>query len=940
MIAAPKRSSVFGPVVLILSVLALGPVCTGVAQATDPAKYGIESLGAGLSTTQAGAHPDFTTTIELKTDPAGPTRAGVNPPWARTRDLSVTVPPGLLGNPENFPQCTTVQLGSSPANSHCPQNSQVGVTEVTVYEIESLASPVYLMKPSAGSNVVAKIGFFAGTFPVVLNIRLRPEEGYALEAKLEGANSRAPLVRAETTLWGVPGAATHDSQRLTMNEAFRHELPPGGGRASGLAPASFMTNPTQCGVVREIKAAASSYQLPDLVAVATAPLPSITGCGKLTFAPQFSLSPTTNRADSPSGIDAELTLPQEGLRQPTLLATPHLKKAVVTLPVGMSLNPAAANGLGACSEAQIGLVSENPIRFNDADPACPNSAKVGTAQITTPVLPEPLQGSLYLASQSDNPFHTLLSGYLVAQGQGVTLKLAGRFDVDPVSGQITATFDENPEQPFEELKLHFKDGEGGVLTTPNACGTYAIVAVLSPWSALDPANPTAAESASSSSPFGINQGPEGGPCPSGAFAPELQAGTIDPSAGSFSPFILRLTRADGTQRLGGLELTLPPGLTGKLAGIPYCSQAAIAAAAALGQPGQGGAQLLAPSCPAASQLGTVTVGAGSGPSPFFVSTGRVYLAGPYKGASLSLAILTPAVAGPFDLGNVVVRTALRVDPESARITAISDPLPTILHGIPLDLRDLRVNLDRAGFTLNPTSCEPKAFSGLARSESGAVAPLSERFQAASCASLAFAPKLALKLRGGIKRSQNPALSATLTFPRGKNANTASAQVSLPHSEFLDQSHIKTICTRVQFAADSCPAASIYGQAKAITPLLDQPLQGPVYLRSSSHPLPDLVADLNGQIEIALVGRIDSVNGGIRTTFDTTPDAPVSKFTLQMQGGKKGLLVNSTDLCARPNRAKATFAGQNGRRQVLAPVLTISCSAKAKKQKPRRRQAAG
>jgi hypothetical protein len=912
-------------------VLAFLTVWAGDARATDAAKYGIESVSASLSTTQAGAHPDFTTSIELKTDPAGPTIGGTNPTYARTQDLSVTVPPGLLGNPNNFPQCTTLQLNEKK----CPQDSQVGVTEVTVYELNTLTEPVFIMKPPGGNDVVARIGFIAALFPTILDIRLRPEEGYGLEAKLENANAIARLVRADTTLWGVPTAKVHDSQRVTPQEVSNGETPPGGERSSGLAPVPFMTNPTRCGGVREIRVEADSYARPGQFATASTTLPPITGCGKLTFGPRFSLNPTTMLADSPSGIDAELSISQEGLRDPGVLAAPHLKKAVVTLPQGMTLNPAAANGLGACTEAQIGLVSESPIRFNAADPACPSAAKVGTAEITTPVLPEPIQGSLYLASQSDNPFHTLLSGYLVAQGQGVTIKVAGRFDVDPTSGQITALFDENPEQPFEELKLHFKEGDNGVLTTPNACGDYSIKSILSPWSAADPFNPTPTELVSSSSPFAIDQGPGGGPCPNGAFALELSAGTTNPTAGAYSPFALRLSRDDGTQRLQRLQLTLPAGLIGKPAGIPYCPEAAIGASASLDQ---GLTELAAPSCPAASQLGTIAAGAGSGPNPFFVSTGKVYLAGPYKGAPLSLAIITPAVAGPFDLGNVVVRTGLRVDPENARITAVSDPLPTIIDGIPLDLRDLRVSIDRPGFMLNPTSCEPKAFAGIASAESGATAPLAERFQAASCASLAFKPKLTLRLKGGTKRGGHPALRAVLTMPPG-GANLARAQVALPHSEFLDQSHIGTVCTRVQFAADQCPARSIYGHVTATSPLVDYAVQGPVYLRSSSHKLPDLVMALHGPpsqpVEVDAVARIDSVNGGIRSSFEATPDLPLSKVVLSMDGGKKGLLENSTDICAHTGRAAAKFGGQNGKALLLHPALQTSCPKAQRKRTTKR-----
>jgi hypothetical protein len=400
---------------------------------------------------------------------------------------------------------------------------------------------------------------------------------------------------------------------------------------------------------------------------------------------------------------------------------------------------------------------------------------------------------------------------------------------------------------------------------------------------------------------------------------------------------MHLSRDDGTQPLSGLTVTLPKGLTGKLAGIPYCSDAALGSVS--GNEGTGAAQLASPTCPAASQLGTVSVGAGAGSNPLYVNTGKAYLAGPYKGAPLSMAIVTPAVAGPFDLGNVVVRTALRVDPESAVITAVSDPIPTILHGIPLDLRDVWVNLDRSGFTLNPTNCEELGFTGSASSPSGASAPLSARFQAVSCAALGFKPRLALSVKGGTKRGAYQRLKAVLNAKPGE-ANIGKVSVALPHSEFLAQEHIRTICTRVQFAADQCPAGSIYGQATAYTPLLEQPLSGPVYLRSSNNPLPDLVAALHGQIDIDLVGRIDSVKGGIRNTFESVPDAPVSKFVLEMKGGKKSLLVNSRNLCKSTNKATVNMTGQNGKAHDFRPVLKSSCKQGKKQKRTRHDKGAG
>jgi hypothetical protein len=326
----------------------------------------------------------------------------------------------------------------------------------------------------------------------------------------------------------------------------------------------------------------------------------------------------------------------------------------------------------------------------------------------------------------------------------------------------------------------------------------------------------------------------------------------------------------------------------------------------------------------------VTAGAGAGPSPFYVG-GKLYLAGPYKGAPISLVVIIPAVAGPFDLGTVVNRVAANIDPETAQVRAVADPLPTILAGIPVDTRDLRVNLDRPNFTLAPTSCEPKSVGATVTGTQGQSTTVSNRFQLGGCNKLKFGPKISLTLKGGTKRSDFPAFKAVVTYPqKGAYANTAKASVGLPHSEFLEQSHFRTICTRVQFAANACPKGAIYGKARAFTPLLDKPLEGPVYLRSSSNPLPDLVLDLRGQIHAVAVGRVDSHNGGIRTRFETVPDAPLSKVIVEMQGGKKGLFVNSRNICKHVNKATVKFTGQNGKVSEERPVLKDSCKGKGGK----------
>ena len=477
-------------------------------------------------------------------------------------------------------------------------------------------------------------------------------------------------------------------------------------------------------------------------------------------------------------------------------------------------------------------------------------------------------------------------------------------------------------------------GPRASLRTPATCGTYKTEATLTPWSAPESGPP-----AQLSDTYRSIEGPGGSACPSGEGSepnsPSFEAGTEAPVAGAYSPFVLRLHREDGTQAFRSLTVSPPPGLLGRLAGTAYCSEAALKAAEAK----SGAEEKASPSCPASSEVGTVEVGAGAGPGPYYTQ-GKAYLTGPYKGGQLGLAVVTPATAGPFDLGTVVVRSAIDVDPETAQITVKSDEIPTILEGIPLDIRSVVVKLGRPQFTLNPTDCNPMAVNGQESSVFGQVASLTSRFQVGECTALGFKPTLALHLSNGARRAF-PALRATVTMPQG-NANIASAVVTLPHSEFLEQGHIGTVCTRVQFAANQCPAASVYGKAIAYSPLLDQPLSGPVYLRSSSHELPDLVADLNGQIHVVLDGRIDSVNGGIRSTFEAVPDTPVSKFVLSMRGGAKGLLQNSKSVCAKTRRATASFEAQNGKTADFRPKLNAPCKApkKSHRRHPRAHPGAG
>jgi len=667
-----------------------------------------------------------------------------------------------------------------------------------------------------------------------------------------------------------------------------------------------------------------------------------TACNQVPFNPTVAAEPTDKRADGSSGLDFELQMPNDGLLDKNAIAEGQAKKVEVTLPEGVTVNPSQAEGLGACNPADYARETAG----STAGQGCPETSKVGSVEISTPLLEEQAKGSLYVAKPFDNPFGSLLALYMVAKipERGILIKQAGKVALNPQTGQVVTTFDNLPQLPFDDFKLHFFEGDRAPLVMPSSCGTYPVVTKFTPWNAADPDNPLPDEIVTRTSSFTVGQGPSGGSCPSGTppFNPRLSAGTTDNAAGRYSPFNLRLTREDGEQEFSRFSVKLPPGAIGKLAGIPFCSDRAIAAARARTGSTGGQEELEHPSCPDASQIGHTLVGAGVGPSLTWVP-GKLYLAGPYQGSKLSVVAVTTAKVGPFDLGTVVIRQALRIDPETAEVTSdgsSSDAIPHILQGIVVHARDIRVSVDRRDFMLNPTSCErmttaAQVFGAGLDYGSAAddqFADASAPFQAADCRALGFKPKLSLSVKGGTRRAATPRLRAVLTARRG-DANIGRARVTLPHSLFLEQAHIRTVCTRVQFNAGAgngqhCPKGAIYGRARALSPLLDEPLVGPVYLRSSSNPLPDLVAALHSRkVDINLVGKIDSHNGGLRTTFQKAPDAPVSKFVLNMQGGRKSLVTNSVDLCGHKNRATAAFTAQNGKVRTLKPLVKASCGRK-------------
>jgi hypothetical protein len=893
----------------------VGALLPASAAADFGLKPGSEGFDGGLwaatgkAATLAGSHPYSATTKFALNTVKYPT-TGQPVADGNLKDVRVELPAGVVGNAQATPKCKRQQLRTMPIS--CPAASQVGVVKLTFgYFFGTIPNPplaIYNMEPPEGEP--AQFAFVFGSI-VDLDAKVRTGDDYGLTITLTNLPQTLPVVASEVEFWGVPANPAHNSERFCSGSEER-------GCASEAPEVPLLTMPTACSGPQETTIAVDSWQQPGVFDRSSfishdgtgAPV-GVTDCGALDFPATISADAGTSAAASPAALTLGIHVPQD--QSPKGRATANLKAAAITLPPGMAINPSAATGLGSCSTAQIALDKPDPA-------ACPDSAKIGRVVIDTPLLDHPMAGSVYQATPHQNPFGSLLALYIAAHDpqSGVVLKLAGKVDADPTTGRLAISFPDNPQLPFEDLRVEMFGGRHAALVTPRACGPNDVSASLTPFSG---AAPTAAASR-----FNLTGGPGGTGCPDGAVAASLEAGTQSPVAGEYSPFILRVRRADGTQPLRALDVTLPDGLLAKLAGIPYCSDAALASIPRA--EGTGAAQLAAPSCPAASRVGSVMVDSGAGPSPFGLETGSAYLAGPYEGAPLSLAFVTPVIAGPFDLGNVVVRAALHVDPVTTQVRAVSDPLPTILAGIPLNIRKLEVQLARDRFTLNPTSCDPTDGAATLWGAAGGHATALSRFQVGSCSRLRFKPRLALRLKGSGKRGKYPALTATLRTRPGE-ANIRRAAVALPHSEFLAQNHIRTICTRVQFAAGHCPQGSIYGHAEARTPLLHEPLRGPVYLRSSSHKLPDLVADLHGQIDVQLIGRIDSYKRGIRTTFETVPDAPVSKFVLRMQGGKKSLLVNSTDICRHRRRAGVRMTAHNGKPHDFRPPLQARCGQKRK-----------
>jgi hypothetical protein len=944
----------------------------------EPVRFGVEDYEltpeepGGALDTQAGSHPfqtSFTVAMNQTFD-KGPLIHG-KPfalPAAPAKDLRVKLPPGLVGNPTAIPSCSLhAFLHHVPGGNECPADTAVGVATVFLNIGDSLSggfalgyttetAPVFNVEPQVGEP--ARFGFYLilANFGVLIDTSLRTGGDYGVTSTTANISQLASFLSGRVTLWGVPGDPRHNASRgwgcLEANSGFQSEIPCVIQEAHH--PPAFLDLPTSCtGPLQTGVEADSWVQEGSFHFFPSAPEPSLDGCNHLPFVPEIKVTPDGQRASKPTGLTVDVHVPQEGQLNGEGLAQSNIKDIAVTLPEGVILNPSAADGLQACSEAQIGYLpgeSRPPseLRFTTKLPGsfgsseslepgvnfCPDAAKVATVKIKTPLLPNPLEGAVYLASPQnfavfpqENPFETHVAMYIVAEDpvSGSLVKLPGKVSLNEATGQISSTFENNPQLPFEDAEIHFFGGERAPLATPARCGSYTTNTLYTPWSGGQPIH--------SSSSFQITSGPNGTPCPGASlpFSPSLASGTTNINAGAFSELTTTLSRPDGNQNIQSVTLHYPPGLSGLLSGVKLCGEA----------------QANAGTCGPESQIGETIVSVGLGGDPFTVTGGRVYITEKYAGAPFGLSIVNPAAAGPFNLQQgrpVVVRAKIEVDPRTAALTIVTNPsmpgaIPTIVEGFPLQIQHVNVLVNRPGFTFNPTNCSPMAVTGAINSAEGASSPVSVPFQATNCASLKFAPKFSVSTSGRTSRAAGAGLAVKLTYPQGPEgayANIARVKVDLPKQLPSRLTTLQKACTAAQFDANpaGCPAASIVGHAKAVTPLIPVALEGPAYFVShGGEAFPSLIIVLQGYgVTIDLVGTTFINKAGITSsTFKTVPDAPVGSFELTLPQGQFSALAANGNLCKDKLAMPTEFVAQNGAEiRETTKIAVTGCGKKAGK----------
>jgi hypothetical protein len=951
--------------------------------APSQAAFGISAFDGGVfdagggAYTQAGGHPDTASTTFTLNRSAIEVRGDdyLVPDGGDMRNAVVDLPAGLVGNPAAAQECSKelriptnkqARVPSFDASRFCPLSSIVGIASVTVFGDNLSAyfgqplrfiAPVFNLEPPPG--VAAQFGFGWSDQKAILDATVRNAGDYGVTVSVRNANEIKSVLGSSVTLWGTPADPSHDIQRCM---AFYYDDPnfdPGAefpGESGGpvpicadpdfsgrrqllpspasVPPRALVTNPTACtapGVGLETRLRLEPWNpasAPDEATFVSHrppgwPLPreqwgaaqGPDGCERVPFDPSFEASAGSRKADSPSSLAVDLSFPQDGLANPTGIATGHLKRATVTLPDGWSVSPSAADGLVGCSDAQSSVGTVLAAQ-------CPEASKIGTVEATTPLLDETLTGGVYVGTQeSDDPSSGRMFRLFIAlnsEERGIRIKLPGQIRVDPASGRVETTFDNNPQAPVDKITLRLKAGPRAPLATPRDCGAKTVVADLESWSGAR---------VTRTSDLTVD-------CPAtGGFAPAFKAGPANLVGGAFSQFLVRIDRPDGQEFVDGVDVELPKGVLAKLKGVPVCSDA----------------QANAGTCGAGSRVGSAVVGAGPGTSPFYLKGQPVYLAGRYKGAPYSLSVATRAKAGPFDLGTVVVRQALHVDPSDAHVTAKSDPVPTIVKGVPLRLRSINVDIDRPRFALNPSSCATKHATAMLHSQQGSTSTQTSRFGVHDCSLLTFKPRVGLRLTGKrqVRTGKHPGIRAQVKQSGIGEAAISRAKVILPKSLALDPANAQALCefedgTKPDLE-NHCPKGSIVGRARAVTPLLDEPLSGNVYFvknvrRSASgnliRTLPMIVVALRGKIAINLEGTSSTTRDGrLVNTFAGVPDAPITKFNLNIQGGSGGIIaVTRTrrariNLCAKPNGHTAEVAtdGHNAKRADFRTRVKTPCA---------------
>jgi hypothetical protein len=918
-----------------------------------------ESEG-GLAATQAGSHPLQQTTTIVLNQVVSP--GGNAEPAALPKDLHFSWPAGLIGNPASLPQCPIARFLSE--KNGCPADTAVGVAKPIVNvnkgggNVEFVAEPVPLFNLAPAPGEPARFAFKVVGIPVYIDPSVRSGRDYGITVNVQNISQLAGFLASEVTVWGVPGAAIHNQFR---GEACIGAL---NKRQSCSAEVensqAFLSLPTACSgqsLVSKVTGDSWTASVPteSQPVLGEAVMPEIDGCDALPFNPQIIVKPDSEEASKPTGLTVDVHVPQQESLSPTGLAVSDVRDITVTLPEGVAVNPSNADGLLACSEGLVGfegfgeLASEPGVnnalfapRLPGSIPAlnagedapltpgvnfCPNASKIGEATIKTPLLPptQPLKGAVYLAAQDANPFGSLIAMYVVAEDpvSGILVRIAGQVHLNSETGQLVTTFENNPQAAFEDAELHFFGGERAPLASPDHCGTYETTASMTPWSGGSPV--------STSSSFQITTGPNGAHCPAPGeklpFSPTLAAGTTSVQAGGFTPLVTTFSRTAGQQNLHQVQLQMPPGLLGLVPSVTPCAEG----------PANAG------TCPASSLIGHTIVSVGVGGDPYTVTGGEVFLTEGYEGSAYGLSIVNPAVAGPFNLGKVIVRAKIEVNPLTAQLTVTTNgsgpyAIPHILDGIPLQIQHINVTIEREHFIFNPTDCEPLTIGGSLEGVEGATSAVSEPFQVTNCAILGFKPKLSVSTSGKVSKENGASLTIKIAYPAnaiGKEAWFKETKFDFPKQLPSRLTTLQQACLAAVFEKSpaDCPSASQVGTMTVATPVLPGLLHGIVYFVSYGNvKFPEAVIVLKGEGTASGV-TVDlhaetfvSKKGVTSATLHAIPGVPFSSVEVKLPTGPFSEFTNNNlHPCGSKEHLTmdSRFASQSGIELKQATPVTIT-----------------